>query len=68
MNVSTYFLPLKPTSLAPPTFSFRVHQSGHSVQSRPINVRAQIHQYGTEERFAFQFSNDVQLRQRISLD
>ncbi|GFX60445.1 transposon Tf2-11 polyprotein [Trichonephila clavipes] len=62
MNFWTFSLPPKPSSLAPPTFSFHVHQSGHSVQSRPINVRAQIHQYGTEECFPFQFPNDVQFR------
>ncbi|GFU58215.1 hypothetical protein TNCV_697251 [Trichonephila clavipes] len=49
------FLPLKPSCLALPTSSFHVHQSGLTDQSRPLNVKAQIQQYGTEERLAFQF-------------
>ncbi|GFV79114.1 uncharacterized protein TNCV_2613001 [Trichonephila clavipes] len=63
-ELRTFSIPLKPSCLAPPTFSFHIHQSGHTAQSRPINVRAQIQQYGTEERFAFQFPADVQLRRR----
>ncbi|GFX56539.1 hypothetical protein TNCV_74851 [Trichonephila clavipes] len=27
----TFLIPLKPASFAPPTFSFHVHQSGHTV-------------------------------------
>ncbi|GFX80935.1 hypothetical protein TNCV_1909281 [Trichonephila clavipes] len=31
MNFLDILIPLKPASLAPPTFSFHVHQSGHTV-------------------------------------
>ncbi|GFV14781.1 hypothetical protein TNCV_3959911 [Trichonephila clavipes] len=39
MHFWTFSLPPKPSNLAPLTFSFPIHQSGYSVQSRSINAR-----------------------------
>ncbi|GFQ69621.1 hypothetical protein TNCT_712501, partial [Trichonephila clavata] len=57
-------IPPKPASFATPTFSIRANQSGCSVSMKASqHQEPNTFQYGTEERFAFQFPNDDQRQQ-----